>query len=38
MAKGEFIWLIGNDDLLYIYALKELESLFKKNKNVDFFL
>ena len=38
MAKGEFIWLIGNDDLLYIYALKELESLFNKNKNVDFFL
>ena len=38
MAKGEFIWLIGNDDLLYIYALKELERLFNKNKNVDFFL
>lgn len=37
MAKGEFIWLIGNDDLLYIYALKELERLFNKNKNVDFF-
>jgi glycosyltransferase involved in cell wall biosynthesis len=37
MAKGEFIWLIGNDDLLYIYALKELEKLFNKNKDVDFF-
>ena len=37
MAKGEFIWLIGNDDLLYIYALKKLEKLFNKNKNIDFF-
>ena len=37
MAKGEFIWLIGNDDLLYVYALKELENLFKKNKYVDFY-
>ena len=37
MAKGEFIWLIGNDDLLYIDALKKIENLFKKNKNVDFF-
>ena len=37
MAKGEFIWLIGNDDLLYIDALKKLENLFYKNKDVDFF-
>ena len=37
MAKGEFIWLIGNDDLLYVYALKELEKLFYKNKDVDFY-
>ncbi|MDC0424649.1 glycosyltransferase family 2 protein [Candidatus Pelagibacter ubique] len=37
MAKGEFIWLIGNDDLLYIHSLKELEKLFIKNKDVDFF-
>ena len=37
MAKGEFIWLIGNDDLLYTYALKELEKLFNKNKDIDFF-
>jgi glycosyltransferase involved in cell wall biosynthesis len=37
MAKGEFIWLIGNDDLLYLYALKELEKVFNKNKDVDFF-
>ena len=37
MAKGDFIWVIGNDDLLYIDALKKLESLFNKNKEVDFF-
>ena len=37
MAKGEFIWLIGNDDLLYPYTLKKLETLFYKNKDVDFY-
>ena len=37
MAKGEFIWVIGNDDLLYKNALKELDKLFNKNKDVDFF-
>ena len=37
MAKGEFIWLIGNDDLLYVHTLKKLEQLFYKNKDVDFY-
>lgn len=37
MAKGEFVWLIGNDDLLFPYTLKKLEGLFRKNKNVDFY-
>lgn len=37
MAKGEFIWLIGNDDLLYKYALRELEKLFHRHKDVDFY-
>lgn len=37
MAKGEFIWVIGNDDLLYMSALKKLDKLFFKNKDVDFF-
>jgi len=37
MAKGEFIWIIGNDDLLYIHALQKLEKLFLKHKDVDFF-
>ena len=38
MAKGEFIWMIGNDDLLYTHALKKLEKLFFKHNDVDFFL
>jgi len=37
MAKGEFIWLIGNDDLLYPHTLKKLQILFHKNKDVDFY-
>ena len=37
MAKGEFIWVIGNDDLLYKDALRELNKLFNKNSDVDFF-
>jgi len=37
MAKGEFIWLIGNDDLLYPYALKKLQKLFYRNRDVDLF-
>ena len=37
MAKGEFLWVIGNDDLLYMSALKKLDKLFFRNKDVDFF-
>ena len=37
MAKGDLLWVIGNDDLLYIDALKKLENLFNKNKDVDFY-
>ncbi len=37
MAKGKYIWLIGNDDLLYENALKELENLFIKHQDVDFY-
>ena len=32
MAKGKYIWLIGNDDLLYENAFKELEKLFIKHQ------
>jgi glycosyltransferase involved in cell wall biosynthesis len=37
MAKGQFVWLIGDDDLLLPYALIELLSLIKNNSKVDFF-
>ena len=37
MAKGEFVWLIGDDDLLLPHALDTLEVLFKKHKTVNFF-
>ena len=35
MAKGDFLWVIGN--ALYIDALKKLESLFNKNKDILFY-
>lgn len=37
MAKGEFVWTIGNDDLLLPHSLKKIESLLKQNSDVDFF-
>lgn len=37
MAKGEFVWLIGDDDLLLPSALIDLFDLFAKFPNVDFF-
>lgn len=37
MAKGEFIWLIGDDDLLLPHSLDTLEVLFKNHKTVNFF-
>ena len=37
MAKGEFTWLIGDDDLLLPNTLLTLEVLFKNHKNVNFF-
>ena len=36
-AKGEFIWLLGNDDLVLPNTFKYLEKLFDDNLNVDFF-
>ena len=32
MANGEFVWLIGDDDLLLPHTLDTLEVLFKNNK------
>jgi len=37
MAHGEFVWLIGDDDLLLPYALEELFDLIGKHQNIDFF-
>lgn len=37
MAEGDFIWLIGDDDLLMPYAIEELHRLFVDHPGVDFF-
>ena len=37
MAKGEFIWVIGNDDLLLPNTLKKLNKIILKNYSLDFF-
>ena len=37
MAKGEFIWFIGDDDLLIKDAIARLQKLIIKNKQCDFF-
>jgi glycosyltransferase involved in cell wall biosynthesis len=37
MATGEFVWLIGDDDLLLPDTLDKLLLLFENNKDVDFF-
>ena len=37
IAKGDFVWLIGDDDFLLPDALLRLNSLLRLNPNVDFF-
>jgi glycosyltransferase involved in cell wall biosynthesis len=37
MARGEFVWLIGDDDLLLSGALGELQDLIDRHPRVDFF-
>ena len=37
LAEGEFVWAIGDDDILMPHSLIKLEELFKKNIDVDFF-
>jgi glycosyltransferase involved in cell wall biosynthesis len=37
LAKGEFVWILGNDDLVMPYSFRYIDLLFKKNKNVNFF-
>jgi len=37
MAEGEFIWMIGDDDLLMPDAINEVVRLINKYKDVDYF-
>lgn len=37
MADGEFVWLIGDDDLLLPCALEELDDLIGRYRDADFF-
>lgn len=37
MASGEFVWLLGDDDLLMPYALEKLNDLIAQHPDVDFF-
>ena len=37
MAQGEFVWIIGNDDLLVPSALQKIGDLLKSNENIDYF-
>jgi glycosyltransferase involved in cell wall biosynthesis len=37
MASGEFVWTIGNDDLILPKSLQTIERLLNKYKDVDYF-
>ena len=37
MADGEFVWLLGDDDLLMPYAMDKLADLINEHADVDFF-
>ena len=37
MAKGKFIWFLGDDDLLINNSVKTLLKIIKKNKKINFF-
>jgi len=37
MAKGEFVWTIGNDDLVLPKTLQKIEKLLSKHKDVDYY-
>ncbi len=36
-ANGEFIWILGDDDLLFNNSLREIIKLINKNSDCDFF-
>ena len=37
MADTEFVWMLGDDDLLMPYAIEKIFNLIEKNQNIDFF-
>ena len=37
LAKGEFVWILGNDDLLLPKTFKHLKKIFENNSSVDFY-
>jgi glycosyltransferase involved in cell wall biosynthesis len=37
MAKGDFVWLLGDDDLLMPYAYKKINKLIDEHPKVDYF-
>ena len=37
LARGKFIWFLGDDDLMVKNSIKYLIQLIKKNKNIDFY-
>ncbi len=37
MADTEFVWMLGDDDLLMPYAIDRVFDLIEKNQNIDFF-
>lgn len=36
MAKGEYIWMLGSDDMLQFDAFYELNKVYTKNNDIDF--
>ena len=38
MAKGDFVWILGNDDLVMPSAFEYLFKLFKENQKLIFFI
>ena len=37
LSESEFVWAIGDDDLLMPNSLKKIEKIFYENNDVDFF-
>ena len=37
MASGEFVWIIGSDDLILPKTLSKISKLIKLDKDIDFF-